>query len=189
MENKMGKLVEAADTLKSTKIDEMLSILNETEQAMKQENSKLPETVFVSYFLQYFKNGEVFDNQTPLHLKWVENSGSPFNEVDIIDDNGDVIFTTPPLVAKPDTSSEVLTNTNFSKITTEYNLRNARLTVDAENFANSKLIPLGSEIKPTEAIETHRRKWDEIFDKYDKKDKTNPKLPYFSSMLDDELDY
>lgn len=57
--------------------------------------NKLPEQLFKSNFLPLFA-GQETQSEVTLGL-WVSVAGTPFAEVDIIDDNGQVLFTVPPI--------------------------------------------------------------------------------------------
>ena len=65
----------------------------------KESVNKLPEHVFVDFFLPYFSGKlNLKDSEEPI-TKWIGIAGSPTKEVDIIDNNtGEILFRVPSLI-------------------------------------------------------------------------------------------
>ena len=65
----------------------------------KESVNKLPEHVFVDFFLPYFSGKlNLKDSEEPI-TKWIGVAGTPTKEVDIIDNNtGEVLFRVPSLI-------------------------------------------------------------------------------------------
>lgn len=126
--------------------------------------SVLPENIFKELFLEFFMNGGISNGTAPLTLKWLELAGGPYNEVNIIDNKGNVVFTTPGLYCKPETETGDI---NFADIASNYNLRANRLQADGVNYLNASLSGVGNRVS-TETP-THIVRWNNIFKRY-----TNP---------------
>ena len=135
-------------------------------------NAQLPENIFVEYFLDFFRNHNTGNLNEPLNLKWVELSGSVYNEVDILNAAGDVIYAVPPLMARVDLTGKPVEDFNFSRMVGEYKLRSSRLQTDADNFLNTQLTGLDKQITP--AIDNNMQsRWNAIFSRYE----VSTKLP------------
>ena len=61
--------------------------------------NKLPEYIFVDFFLPYFSGKlNLKDSEEPI-TKWISIAGSPTKEVDIIDNStGEILFRVPSLI-------------------------------------------------------------------------------------------
>jgi len=141
-------------------------------------NATIPYEVFGAYFLDHFKYGGVMDGEAPLTLKWLELAGGPYNEVDIVDKNGDIIITTPGMFCRPDINDE-MSNINFNNIMDEYNLRSNRLHSDGVNYVKHSLNGVSGNV-----VSEHEKfnfRWEAVFKRYEKKDskigaKDKPKI-------------
>jgi len=152
------------------------------------QNATIPYDVFGAYFLDHFKYGGVMDNEAPLTLKWLELAGGPYGEVDIVDNNGNIIITTPGMFCRPDIDDNV-SGVDYSNLVSEYNLRANRLHADGVNYANTNLSGVGDGIK-TKHDEFNFR-WEAVFNRYENKsdnvvDTTKPKKDEDLSFLDFE---
>lgn len=81
---------------------------------------KLPEDLFVTYFLPLFAGLETHPD---VNIgRWVSIAGTPFAEVDIINPQGHVLFTIPPIFERNviDTTKEV--EMSIKQITSTYEL-------------------------------------------------------------------
>lgn len=154
------------------------------------ENSKLHESYFKEYFLDYFKSGTNEKNLS-LDLKWSELAGGMFREVDIIDDKGGTLYTVPPLYAHPTTSGQPIENIDFQNMALEYSMRSNRLGVEGTKYLGKALSGLDKQVVSDSQKEVAQR-WDNIFNKYDEKNKkqeNNNNTVHISGMLDDLLEY
>lgn len=69
----------------------------------KDDNYRMPESVFVSVFLNYFHSGKIDERYLPDNCEngldaWIALTGNLYREVDVHDRNGAVLFTVPPLM-------------------------------------------------------------------------------------------
>jgi len=133
------------------------------------EKEVLPEDIFVEYFLDYFRD-PVSQANTTLPSKWLEVSGGPYSEVDILDKTGKVIYTVPSLFISATIDPEIMANYNFSDIAANYNMTMKITSTAAQNYLNTALSGL------PEAILTdtrrHIAKLSAIFARYDTADAT-----------------
>jgi len=187
-----NKLEEISKTMKQNGMGELMEVMSNiyTETVAAKKKSTLPEVVFVEYFLDFFKSGMSTPDKDLKYAKWVELSGSPYNEVDIIDLDSNVIFTVPPLYAKPKIDPSII-DINFSNIGSTYIMKSNRLQADADNYLNDKLHPVSEKI--SDDSEEIVARWKEIFDRYSKptvsKETITKQTPFISNILDDEIEY
>ena len=126
--------------------------------------ANLTEIVFKEYFLDFFKTGQHNNNDAPLTLKWLEVSGGPFNEVNIVDNFGTVIFTTPGMYVRPNVSAS-LAGTDLNAIAVNYNLKSNRLRNEGLNYLESEIGALNNDI---DVVNTeHGIRWQNIFRRYE----------------------
>jgi hypothetical protein len=103
MTEKASKAVELAMQNKKTIDDHMLEqtrqLINNSYEGLiaNTENSKLPEDIFRNVFLPYF-TGQQTENIENVTTQWVGIAGSAMSKVDIIDTQGNVLFTVPELM-------------------------------------------------------------------------------------------
>ena len=62
------------------------------------ERNKLHEPIFRQYFLPFFINTVPPSPNNNAYAYWVGVAGSPTSEVDVVDDDGNVLFTVPALL-------------------------------------------------------------------------------------------
>lgn len=186
--NNMRKVASAM--IDNTKNELTTTIDNVFNNLVVSKNAQLPENIFVEYFLDFFRNYNTGNLNEPLNLKWVELSGSPYNSVDILNANGDIIYTVPPLMVHPDLEGKPIEDFNFSKMVGEYKLRSNRLQTDADNYVHKQLDGLDKQITPPDMVDIQAH-WNAIFARYDTKVKVPDviKLTVAPSNADDFIDY
>jgi len=185
----MSNLKEYSKKLTTIKTDAVKQQINDVaSELLVIENAKLLESVFVEYFLDHFKSG-LSDIHSALTLKWIELAGSPFNEVDIVNDNGEVIYTVPPLIIRPDINDSV-ENMNFQNIIATYQLKKNNMAALGTNYINGQLNNVGSGIEaPNKNIYTER--WHNIFKRYAQPEEHINKVAKVKTIdnLDNFIDY
>jgi hypothetical protein len=131
---------------------------------------KLPEHMFVKYFLPVFAGKVTYEQYPNFLTDWVSVAGSPTSEVDIIDRTGKVIYTVPAYY------NDSILNLSQTKrgvyaIATESFLESSRApTKAAENLAMglNSMIPEGVD----EGAFIAEKRWNEIFARYGIKPET-----------------
>lgn len=135
-------------------------------------NARLPEFVFKEHFLDFFKNYRNLTakdkSESPLYAKWIELAGSEHNEVDIINEKGETIFTTPGLFAKPTVDYKRARQIGVDDIASTASKRN-RTDVEQSNFITGKVTSIiNGMITVDDTIDLNR--WNKILKRYDKKE-------------------
>jgi len=184
-------LKSAASKINSNKKQELANYIGgvHEEIVMSHNNAKLPEDVFKEYFLDFFQNGDVDNINTPLMAKWIELSGSPYNEVDVYNNQGNVMYTVPPVLARPTIGDKPITNVDFSNIAGTYKLKANRLTQDADKYLNNKLNGLEKQVV-SDSQDTLIRDWHNIFSLYNRPtDASHKDTPVMSASINDMIDY
>lgn len=164
MENSQTNLEKTANTYVESKVNEAKKFIDEafSELVSAPIKSILPEIVFKEYFFDYFFTLSN-DTTSPLLLKWLELSGGPYNEVDILNDKGQVIYTVPGIVSRP-TVSNGINNKNFNQIAATYELKSNRLVVEGINYLTNELQGVPANINSSADIDAQR--WLYIYNYY-----------------------
>jgi len=159
---------DAAKQMVNNNKNELANVVDTFHKEIVQEvNAQIPELVFTQYFLTFFKTMDTSDLSSPLNLKWIELAGSAYNEVDIVDGKNNILYTVPPLLARPDTDNASFDKIDFNNMAKEYKLRRNRLASDANNFMKTQLHGLGEQVATNDKDELTKR-WQSIFLRYEK---------------------
>jgi len=181
-----NKLQEYSDRIIDNKRDEVARQIDEVAlEILTIPKAKLPEEVFVEYFLDFFRNGGYLTD-SPLLLKWIELSGSMYNEVEIIDNQGNILYVTPPLMGSPELDSS-LENTNFSNIVNTYQLKANNLPVMGLNYLNTQLNGVDKMVTSGEQ-NMYTTRWLNIFNLYSGNNDIGL-LPTSNTSMDDLINY
>lgn len=149
----------------------LLEEMKDIEQSLvvEKKNPTLPEFVFKEYFLEFFRSYHKLTkhdkDNAPLYAKWLELAGSEYGEVDIVDNEGNVLYTTPGLLARPKINFDHTAATKIDKLADDaINKYNRTPTESANSIINkiNKTMPNLIE----EASTYEAAKWDSILKKY-----------------------
>jgi len=156
-----------------------------------QEMAKLPEDIFVGVFLPFFCGEKSFDSENDIIVRWISIAGNPAKEVQIIDTNGEVLFTVPPIM---DTTCIDFKNDNkgqaLGNIIANYELHKNQLPIVGKNYLESTIDNrLKTLIKDSDALSVNEKRWNEIFIKYGKVKDTSVKEDANDRLSDDEIVY
>lgn len=155
---------------------------------VENDNNKLPEDIFVNYFLPYFAN-PVSDNVNNNKVaEWVSIAGTPVAEVDIVDNNNKVLYSVPSLF---DTSvinlNKLSENHRFNDIMNKFDLQNNNIPSVAQYLLKQDL---GNKLENMTEVTSNRlnkeKQWRDIFSKYGYIKETKTKDSQNDS---DELEY
>jgi len=187
-----NKLAMLASDVKNKEIAVLKNFISESYESLVVEKSKvyLPESVFVEYFLDFFKSNGHQDMTTPLSLKWIELAGGPYNEVTVIDAMANELYTVPSIYSKPNIDADKSNSMNFSNMASEFKLRSNRIVEDGTNYLNNQLSGVDNMVGVSDDASVNT--WKAIFQRYDKSKsndtasiaKTKPALSKLTSMLD-----
>lgn len=138
---------------------------------------KLPESIFIEYFLPYFK-GEVTDpaTATELRKKWITLARHPMGEVNIINDQGEIIFSTPSIAYTKmfdPTKSDI--NGSFKDLLLMTNQINVSNPIRAKQYLENNMATKFNAMRIKGHVLTkEEQRWLEIFKRYAVKDKNTP---------------
>lgn len=138
---------------------------------------KLPESIFIEYFLPYFK-GEVTDPATAAELRknWITLARHPMGEVNIINDQGEIIFSTPSIAYTrmfDPTKSDI--NGSFKDLLLMTNQINVSNPIRAKQYLENNMATKFNAMRIKGHVLTkEEQRWLEIFKRYTVKDKNTP---------------
>ena len=138
---------------------------------------KLPESIFIEYFLPYFK-GEVTDPATAAELRknWITLARHPMGEVNIINDQGEIIFSTPSIAYTKmfdPTKSDI--NGSFKDLLLMTNQINVSNPIRAKQYLENNMATKFNAMRIKGHVLTkEEQRWLEIFKRYTVKDKNTP---------------
>lgn len=138
---------------------------------------QFPEQLFVEHFIPLFA-GEVQPTPHVNYNTWVEKvAGGENKAVEIVDENGSVLFTVPPMFdtsvleqSKPGGESMTLIERHYSRLK-EFDISGS------QNYLRNKLSSMHIREKPTEEVYNNFRAWNAIFERYGRHDKILNLLP------------
>jgi hypothetical protein len=130
----------------------------------------IPETVFKTYFLDFFRTFKTNDLQSSLGLKWIELAGSVYSEVDIIDVNGNVVSTVPAIMSRPSTN-EQLAKVKFDNIASTFEQKSNVISEMGVNYLNMALNGLDKLVQPSD--NAYVNKWKLLFKRYNTNETQN----------------
>lgn len=164
------------------KVEQVYNILQQ-----ETHKSTINEIVFVEMFLEFFYNFAKYKKITDdkLLLKWFDLSGSPYNEVDVLDREGKVLFTVPPIYAKSVVISDNLNNGFFNNVTAEYH-QNSRMTQEIANNQLVNRLANGPRFLDKSKNKDITQDWINIFKRYNELKINHPNIRYLSD-LEEEL--
>jgi hypothetical protein len=155
-------LAKSMKDMETSKLTNLIDGLH-NELAIVSNNAVL-EIIFKEYFLDFFFNiGKIEINQVLIY-KWLELSGGPFREVDIIDNNGAYIMTVPALYERPNIDFDDMNKKDFSNIAANFNLKLNRFHADGINYLNMELQSVPASFSKPDITTIAR--WKAIFDYY-----------------------
>ena len=153
-------------------------------------NGRIPEDIFVQYFLPFFAGTIPTDEPTHHMEDWISVAGTPMNRVDVLGEDESVLFTVPPLF---DTSiidiSRRERGEGLFSILQQFNLLNNNIPVVAENYlANALHGKFSTMGKDSDEFVSDSNAWDNIFSRYGIKPRSPVALPAPENP-DDELEF
>jgi hypothetical protein len=148
---------------------------------------KIPEDIFIGYFLPFFAGEKTADRNQPVFAQWVSIAGSPTAAVDIIDKDGSVKVTVPGLFNSDIMRSQYSSDVSMRSIFEQYELYNNNLPVVANNFLDKAFTAKTNNLKPI-TINKSEEDWQKVLSMYGYKTKASLKnIP--TSDTDNDIDY
>ena len=125
---------------------------------------KLPEDLFVAYFLPLFAGLETHPD---VNIgRWVSIAGTPFAEVDIINTHGHTLYTVPPIFESKVIDTTKYTGGSIKAVTATYELLLRQSPVRAEAFMTHSLEKIDKSNDLGKWYNTHAEKMKPIFERY-----------------------
>ena len=162
-----NSLAAAAESARIAKLDRMHTEIRELAEAISEvDNAVIPESVYIEYFLEYFRDPVKYAD-TPLRAKWTELAGNVYSEVDVLDVEGAVLFTVPGLL--PQQYSKLTdTSIDYAEIIAKYRGLLRVSEVQAEQYLTTSLSTASSTVHADIAM--HVARHNSIIARYDKLD-------------------
>lgn len=161
-------LQKIANGLENNDLKLLKDSIDELDNALKNDEfmqrAKMSESIFKTSFLPTIA-GKEKDNGVTI-MKYIEYAGGPYREVDIIDRDGNVLYTCPPVYNR--SNNENNKRLPYSQIAATYELKKARMANEADVYMHN----VASGINSTVVIEETSSEfiWNKIVDKYYKDD-------------------
>lgn len=168
-EQMVGAVVTAVNHLNTSAIrKDTDAMFNALVVEGKKDLSTLPETVFKEYFYPFFKGEVTAATQPGIVAEWIAIAGSAMCEVNVVDAQGKVEFTVPPLFDSSiiESAKRRLGN-SFADIYSQYKMHSANLPIVGEKFladAFEEKIP--AILKTSETLSPNQARWQTIFHRY-----------------------
>ena len=154
---------------------ELLAIQEELENP-ELTHGKCPEYVFKEYFYDFFKTGTNNVTNTNLALKWLDLAGGGYNEVDVINDEGETIFTVPSIISRPTINQTVSDQVDFINLGHTIEQKNKWMRGAGDKIASETLGRTKDTILDNKSIEDDKSRWRAIFKRYETDSKEEVEL-------------
>ena len=154
-----SELDKIADKIIAKKEQDSINEIMSISKALNSESERatLPVSIFDAHFKDHFKNGYQEGLNPALTAKWVGVAGSPYKPVDLIGEDGSVVETIPPLMARAKANTK---DSGTSKIINNFKMRTARSTADGINYLNANIDKIASSVEVEEV--DYKEKIDKI---------------------------
>lgn len=134
------------------------------------DKNQMPEYVFQCIFAPYFaslRDPNVDKSKINPELKgrWLGIAGSQFKGVDLVDNKGNIVDTTPGFYCQPD-NNEQLEDVDYNAISNKYISKKNRLAADGENYINNELSSINNKMVSVDKRAHFMAEWDRLLDKY-----------------------
>jgi len=186
-ETKLGK---ASKAMKDDKLKELKGEINDVFKALTEDerNARLPVKVFDEFFAPYFKGELENTEDSIIPAKWVEFAGGAYSEVDLIDDKGEVIATTPGLYSRSNATDTIVKKINFSSVASTFTLKKDRFLGEADQFLDGVVAGIDSKVDADDNADNDAERWKDILGTK-KEDGKDVKFEPESNLTDEDFDY
>lgn len=189
LEKYSKKLDEETNELSKKLINEITEVLERDEKI----RGRIPEEFFVDNFLEYFKNiKDSKPEQDPLMQQWLNISGSVYNEVELLDREGNITAVVPPLISKKSMEIDKLENVEFTEMGKHYEIISDNDGIRAYNYVTTELSQLPKCINKQTTGDAASR-WLRIFERYSSKNvnENNDEIKKINKKLKEDfgIDY
>ena len=152
----------------------------------KQDRRAIPEDLFVNEFLPYFSGQKPFSEGNNVLGNWVTVAGTPFAEVNVIDQSGNTVVTVPGLTTTLQHKLAERSGTPLHDIVVQAEVVGSQQQVLGNRYLNNKLDEKQREIIGTvmpEALVSVKSQWDDIFKHYNVATETKEEFNKTTELL------
>lgn len=143
-ENKVERLIQQ-ERSKKTRDAEML-VKNLLNDIKLEDSTKIPKGVYEEYFEPYLTGKLPVTEDNTIIVKWVELAKGPKRSVDIIDDEGNIIFKVPPIIDPNGINMEESNKINYGAIGAEYEIKHKRSPITGNEYLGAMLTGVGERV-------------------------------------------
>ena len=173
MSNENNKVLEYQ---KEVMVNSLINDINNSTNVFKEllndntPNNQMPEYVFQCIFAPYFatlRDPKADKSKINPELKgrWIGIAGSQYKGIDLVDNKGKVVDTTPGFYCQPD-KIEDMDDVNFEKISATYERKKNRLAAEGEHYISEELNSISEPMVSINKKAAFSAEWDRILDKY-----------------------
>ena len=159
-----GKLKALATELENGDLKLLKESIDELDNALSMDEfivkAKMPEVIFKEAFLPTIAGIEK-DNGVAM-MKYIEYAGGPYREVDIVDKDGNTLYTCPPVYNR--SVNEGNRRLPYSQISSTYELKRARMAIEANNYMHNVSVNIADSVVIEETSSEFI--WGKIVDRY-----------------------
>ena len=154
------------------------------ELVTEDKRAVINEAPFKEYFLDYFKSIMVDggERNSHLELKWMELAGGEYREVDVVDNEGKVLFTVPGINNNKIVQLDELKDISFSNMGYTYNMKADKIQAAGINYLADEFMALPKFLDTTADINKIHGRWISIFRRYYKD------IPFRGEQQDNKKD-
>lgn len=168
-QEELDKAAKAATSPELTRLAHSIVDIAEEISTTTTPKATVPEIIFVTYFLPFFRNfNKATDTKSPLLYKWIELSTSPYKEVDVVDMANNVLYTVPPIYRSEGVSPEKIKDVPFNKVMHKHKAISAVVPEQGTNYLNAEMSKLPKFVTPAEQVTDDKQRWIAIFKRYPK---------------------
>jgi len=167
------------------------SIINDisTKLIPEKSNPTFPEELFVKFFLPFFA-GEVPATKEISISTWLDKiSGDPKIAVDIIDNEGNVLYTVPPILDQSVIEQVQPGGRTISMVEKQYSRLKEVSAAASSVYLEKTLVGMHIKDKPTKEVYMNMKAWNDILERYGKGDKIINLFPEdkINSVVNDSI--
>lgn len=134
--------------------------------AEKASRPRIPENLFSGVFLALFANLEE-QHPTATIQNWIAIAGNPFQEVDVFDEKGEILFVVPPMFSNAAINPKLMDGKEpVSHMVQIANKLAQRSPIEANNYISHKYAGLRDSIANKVSRVDYAQEWNSIFIRY-----------------------
>lgn len=143
----------------------------------------IPEENFVRVFLPFFNGDEELNIYNVTMRHWHGVAGGPFNEVNVADRNGNIIYTVPPVFDNTAISvKETSVRDGLTEMINVVGLMAHQSPIKSSNFLRNYLTELHERMVDKTFVLEHILAWNKIFLRYDLDPIVIPGIPELENV-------